>query len=49
LTFVLTAGNVNDCTMFTQMLAGIWMPEPGRGRWWNAAADAVRQGIRDPR
>jgi len=31
---VLTAGNVNDCTMFTQVLAGIWMPRPGRGRPW---------------
>jgi transposase len=34
LTLLLTAGNVNDCTMFTQVLAGIWMPKPGRGRSW---------------
>lgn len=31
---MLTAGNVNDCTMFTEVLAGIWMPKPGRGRSW---------------
>lgn len=31
---VLTAGNINDCTMFTQVLAGIRMPRPGRGRPW---------------
>jgi transposase len=31
---VLTAGNVNDCTMFVQVLAGIRMPRPGRGRPW---------------
>lgn len=31
---VLTAGNVNDCTMFTQVLTGIRMPRPGRGRPW---------------
>lgn len=34
LTVVLTAGNVNDCTMFTQVPAGIWMPKPGRGQSW---------------
>ncbi len=34
LSVVLTAGNVNDCTMFTQVLAGIRMPRPGRGRPW---------------
>ncbi|MEU2140063.1 transposase [Nocardia rhamnosiphila] len=34
LTLLLTAGNVNDCTMFTQVLAGIWMPKPGRGQSW---------------
>jgi transposase len=31
---VLTGGNVNDCTMFVQVLAGIRMPRPGRGRPW---------------
>lgn len=31
---VLTGGNVNDCTMFTQVMAGIRMPRPGRGRPW---------------
>jgi transposase len=34
LSVVLTAGNVNDCTMFTRVLAGIRMPRPGRGRPW---------------
>lgn len=34
LTLLLTAGNINDCTMFTQVLAGIWMPKPGRGQSW---------------
>ncbi|WP_218002695.1 transposase [Nocardia brevicatena] len=29
-----TAGNITDCTMFTQVPAGIWMPKPGRGRSW---------------
>ena len=32
---VLTAGNVNDCTMFTQVITGIRMPRPGPGRPWN--------------
>lgn len=31
---MLTGGNVNDCTVFTRVLAGIWMPRPGRGRPW---------------
>ncbi|WP_408638888.1 IS5 family transposase [Nocardia gipuzkoensis] len=31
---VLTGGNVNDCTVFTRVLAGIRMPRPGRGRPW---------------
>ena len=31
---VLTGGNVNDCTMFTQVLTGLRMPRPGRGRPW---------------
>jgi transposase len=31
---VLTGGNVNDCTMFVQVLTGIRMPRPGRGRPW---------------
>jgi transposase len=34
LSVVLTGGNVNDCTMFTQVMAGIRMPRPGRGRPW---------------
>jgi transposase len=34
LSVVLTAGNVNDCTMFIRVLAGIRMPRPGRGRPW---------------
>ncbi|MEU2013978.1 transposase, partial [Nocardia sp. NPDC019302] len=34
LSVLLTAGNFNDCTMFTQVLAGIRMPRPGRGRPW---------------
>ncbi|MGN2636560.1 IS5 family transposase [Nocardia takedensis] len=29
---VLTGGNVNDCTVFVQVLAGIRMPRSGRGR-----------------
>lgn len=29
---VLTAGNVNDCTMFTQVMGGIRFRRPGRGR-----------------
>lgn len=32
---VLSGGNVNDCTMFTQVLAGIRMPRPGRGHLWS--------------
>ena len=35
---VLTGGNVNDCTMFTQVLAGIRMPRPGGGRPWTRPA-----------
>jgi transposase len=31
---VVTAGNINDCTMFTRVLTGIRMPRPGRGRPW---------------
>lgn len=31
---MLTAGNINDCTVFTRVLAGIRMPRPGRGRPW---------------
>ena len=31
---VLTGGNVNDCTMFTSVVAGIRMPRPGPGRAW---------------
>lgn len=31
---MLTGGNINDCTVFTQVLAGIRMPRPGRGRPW---------------
>ncbi|MCP2289130.1 Transposase DDE domain-containing protein [Nocardia amikacinitolerans] len=31
---MLTSGNVNDCTVFTRVLAGIRMPRPGRGRPW---------------
>lgn len=34
LAFVLTAGNINDFTRFTQVLAGTWMPKPGRGQSW---------------
>lgn len=34
LSVVLTAGNVNDCTMFTQVMTGIRMPRPGPGRPW---------------
>jgi transposase len=34
LSIVLTGGNVNDCTVFTRVLAGIRMPRPGRGRPW---------------
>jgi transposase len=30
----LTTGNINDCTMFTQVPAGIWMPKPRRGQSW---------------
>jgi transposase len=29
---VLTGGNVNDCTMFTQVLAQVQFPRTGRGR-----------------
>jgi transposase len=29
---MLTAGNVNDCTAFTQVLAAIGVPRPGKGR-----------------
>ncbi len=32
LSIVLTPGNVNDCTAFTQVLAAIAVPRPGRGR-----------------
>lgn len=32
LSVVLTGGNVNDCTMFVRVVAGIRMPRPGRGR-----------------
>ncbi|WP_131732754.1 IS5 family transposase [Actinomadura formosensis] len=32
LSIVLTAGNVNDCTAFPDVLAGIGVPRPGRGR-----------------
>jgi transposase len=31
---VLTAGNVNDCVMFIQVITGIRMPRPGAGRPW---------------
>jgi transposase len=34
LSLVLTAGNVNDCTRFIQVIAGIRMPRPGVGRLW---------------
>jgi transposase len=34
LSIVLTAGNVNDCTMFTQVMAGICIPRRGPGRPW---------------
>jgi transposase len=29
---VLTGGNVNDCTQFTQVMAGVRFTRPGRGR-----------------
>lgn len=32
LVLVLTAGNVNDTTMFAQLLAGVSVPRTGRGR-----------------
>ncbi|NYD44559.1 transposase [Actinomadura luteofluorescens] len=32
LSIVVTAGNVNDCTAFPDVLAGIWVPRPARGR-----------------
>jgi transposase len=34
LSVVLTGGNINDCTQFEQVMAGIRMPRPGRGRPW---------------
>lgn len=34
LSILLTGGNVNDCTRFEQVLAGIHMPRPGAGRPW---------------
>ncbi|MFE3002595.1 IS5 family transposase [Nocardia sp. NPDC059246] len=34
LSIVLTGGNINDCTVFTRVLAGIRMPRPGGGRPW---------------
>jgi transposase len=34
LSVVLTGGNVNDCTLFTQVITGIRMPRPGSGRPW---------------
>lgn len=48
LSIVLTGGNVNDCTVFTQVLAGIWMPRPGRGRpWTRPRRGGGRQGLLD--
>ena len=35
---LLTGGNVNDCTRFEQVLAGIRMPRPGPGRPWTRPA-----------
>ncbi|WP_312879816.1 IS5 family transposase [Actinomadura luteofluorescens] len=32
LSIVVTAGNVNDCTAFPDVLAGIWVPRPAWGR-----------------
>lgn len=32
LSLVLTGGNVNDCTMFTEVMAGIRLPRRGGGR-----------------
>ncbi|NYD51885.1 transposase [Actinomadura luteofluorescens] len=32
LSIVVTPGNVNDCTAFPDVLAGIWVPRPARGR-----------------
>lgn len=32
LAFVVTGGNVNDCTCFTQVMAAIRVPRTGRGR-----------------
>ncbi len=56
LSIVLTGGNVNDCTMFTRVLAGIRMPRPGRGRPWTRprrvladkgySSKAIRQYLR---
>ena len=50
LTLLLTAGNVNDRTMFTQVLAGIWRPKPGRGRSWKRPRRVLAdKGVFHPR
>lgn len=47
-----TAGNVNDCTVFAQVLASILMPRQGRVRPWQVLVDkgystrAIREHLR---
>jgi len=42
---VLTGGNVNDATLFEQVLAGVEFRRPGPGcPWWNARTATPRCG-----